>query len=290
MLEFRKLTDGDIPAVEEGFRKYHSISSDCTTGVIFIWRDFFDTQVSFDFDEPVFMHTFEGRTCFPFPQSGEYAEICRALEEYCGSAGIPLCFIDVLESDFEKLEEVFGGFRASEIEIWADYVYDSEAVLELKGKKYNTQRNHINKFLRNYPDYRFEDLGGENIPACIEFLKSNRNEKESEYAETEYENALKILENYDRFSFTGSALFVGDRLAGFTCGETVGNCLTIQIEKADTYFDGVYPMLANLFLKEKLLPGTVYVNREDDAGDEGLRKSKMSLRPAFLLKKYFVEI
>ena len=290
MLEFRKLADSDIPALREGFKKYHSLSSDCTVGATYIWREFFDTHIAFCGDEPVLMFAYEGYQTFSFPQSGNYPQVCALISEYCKANGIPVRYLNVIDSDYEKISETHGAYEAQEIEAWADYIYDSASLRDLKGKKYNTQRNHINKFLKLYPDYRTEPISAGNIEDCIDLLKNRIKKKDSEFGKTEYENSMKMLENYAEYNLMGLALYCGDILAGFTCGETVGGCIIIQLEKADVAFEGVYPMLANLFLREYLTDQIKYVNREDDAGDEGLRRAKMQLHPLFLLRKSLVTV
>ena len=60
------------------------------------------------------------------------------------------------------------------------------------------------------------------------------------------------------------------------------------IEKADINYDGVYQVIVQEFAK--MFAGDVkYINREEDCGDEGLRRSKQSYRPVDLLKKYSVK-
>ena len=44
-------------------------------------------------------------------------------------------------------------------------------------------------------------------------------------------------------------------------------------------------MINRSFLEHEAA-GLQYVNREDDAGDEGLRKAKLSYHPAYMLEKY----
>jgi hypothetical protein len=43
------------------------------------------------------------------------------------------------------------------------------------------------------------------------------------------------------------------------------------------------------FVREFTNENVIYVNREDDAGDPGLRKSKLSYNPVWLVKKYTVK-
>ena len=49
--------------------------------------------------------------------------------------------------------------------------------------------------------------------------------------------------------------------------------------------DGCYAVVIREFAK--ILPQSIkYINREEDMGLEGLRKSKLSLKPAFMEEKY----
>ncbi|MEG2429542.1 MAG: phosphatidylglycerol lysyltransferase domain-containing protein, partial [Oscillospiraceae bacterium] len=63
----------------------------------------------------------------------------------------------------------------------------------------------------------------------------------------------------------------------------------VHIEKAFADVDGAYPMINQQFVKS-CDQDVVYINREDDVGSLGLRKSKLSYKPEILLKKYEVKI
>ena len=52
---------------------------------------------------------------------------------------------------------------------------------------------------------------------------------------------------------------------------------------------GAYQMINNEFAKYYGKDVT-YVNREEDVGDEGLRKAKLMYNPIKILKKYIVEV
>ena len=52
---------------------------------------------------------------------------------------------------------------------------------------------------------------------------------------------------------------------------------------------GAYPAMAQAFVNF-MGTGFTYVNREDDAGDEGIRYSKLNYKPIELIPKYLVTV
>jgi hypothetical protein len=62
----------------------------------------------------------------------------------------------------------------------------------------------------------------------------------------------------------------------------------VHIEKAFADVQGAYPMINQLFVQHECMKYK-YINREDDAGSEGLRKAKLSYRPLFLVEKGMVK-
>ena len=80
------------------------------------------------------------------------------------------------------------------------------------------------------------------------------------------------------------------KVVAFTMGEHhTEDTLLVHIEKAFSDVRGAYPMINKQFVMHHA-DSFQYVNREDDTGDEGLRKAKLSYHPAILLKKYRVSL
>lgn len=288
MLEFKKLTLSDIPVIREYFLSYPSRSCDSTVGGVFIWRDYYNTRYTVYDDTLIFMVDYlHGETAFTCPTGKSFEAACKAIENYCAENKLPLIFCVVTEEQLKRLQAVFPVFSAADERDMADYIYDSAAISSLVGRKYNTQRNHINRFSRLYPNSSFEPITPENVGECIEFLKAHA-DKDFPAAKEELSKIIEVLESLDAYGFSGGLLRVEGQIVGFSCGEIIADTLTVHIEKANTSFEGCYPTLTNRFLKAYLTPDVRFVNREDDSGDEGLRKSKLSYRPIELLKKHTV--
>ena len=77
-------------------------------------------------------------------------------------------------------------------------------------------------------------------------------------------------------------------MVAFAIGEELNKDMyVVHIEKAFADVPGAYPMINQQFVKHECQQYR-YINREDDAGAEGLRKAKMSYVPDILLEKYMV--
>lgn len=168
-----------------------------------------------------------------------------------------------------------------------DYIYLMEEIAFLKGRKYIKKRNKINQFIKNNI-FKYEEIDKNNIELVKEFQESWMLEKEGySIDELKKENiGIKtILENYFELNLCGGAIFVNNKIIAYTIGEKIKNQLFVYVEKADESYSGSYQAINAFFLqenKEEILT----VNREDDAGLDGLRQAKESYFPYKLLKKY----
>ena len=100
----------------------------------------------------------------------------------------------------------------------------------------------------------------------------------------------EVLEHLSAYDMKGGVLRVDGGVVGFSLGEIVGDTLFTHIEKADRDYEGCYQMLVAQFAQRFAGGTAAFINREDDAGDLGLRASKLRYQPVALLEKFIVTI
>lgn len=292
MINFKKIELTDIPVLKAYFSAYPSRQCDRSAGATAMWRDYFENSFAVIDGTIIFSSRFKDEVCFSFPIGKNVSGAVDALETHCKELEIPLVFCSVNKSELPVLEEHFGKISADADRDWFDYLYEKEAMLNLSGRKYGTPRNHINKFKKLYTDWTFEPIDNNNIPELIEFTKNfTFGSEKDESAMFELQMCVEVLEKYEAYAMQGGALRVGGKIIAYSIGETVGDTLFSHIEKADISYAGAYQMLTNQFLHMYAESDEIkYVNREEDCGDEGLRKSKLSYHPVELIEKNTVFI
>lgn len=292
MLNFKKIEMKDISTLKAYYSAYPARQCDRSAGATVMWRDYFENRFTVVDGTIIFSSNFKGGLCFSYPVGRNIDGALDEIEKHCEQSNIPMILCSVNKNELESLKEKYPDAQADADRDWFDYLYEKDAMLNLIGRKYSTPRNHINKFRKLYADWSFEPISETNITELIEFTKNfTFNSQKDESAELELKMCVEVLENYDAYGMLGGVLRVDGKVIGYSIGEIIGDTLFCHIEKADITYAGAYQMLTNQFLRMFAAGDEVkFVNREEDCGDEGLRKSKLSYHPIELIEKNTVII
>ncbi len=288
MIEFKNLEIEDFDEIKIYFNENPSKICDNTLGTVLMWRYYFDTSYSVVDRTLILKQTYNGETVFMMPIGENITNALKEISSYCKENKIKMRFSFVTNEDAEIIKEHFEAIVIEEPD-WADYMYLAKDLAHMTGRKYNGSRNHINAFKRLNDNYKIENLTTENAKDVLDFFeKEIRDENEkNDMLKAEQLIVREVLSCLDLYRMSGIVLYSNEKIIGFSVGEVVDDVLYVHTEKADTSYRGAYQMLVTEYAKEKMNEVTE-INREEDLGNEGLRKSKLSYNPAYLIKKYTV--
>ncbi len=195
------------------------------------------------------------------------------------------CFTDKMMAHVLRL---FPEYQAVPAPDSYDYVYLTEKLCTLSGKKLQKKRNHLNAFYSMYENrYTYESLNQENIKECIEFLKTWKSEVvEDDFFVYEKRGVFRVLENYDKLFCKGGCIRIDGEVKAFAIGSVLSDKMCQEnIEKADDSIRGLYQAVMKEMLSHEFNE-FIYCNREDDMGRENIRHAKKAYSPEFMIEKY----
>lgn len=293
MLEFQPLRLEDLPRLRSFFGYSGSRICDTTPGTVVMWRDMYHTEYCIHDGSLYFKVDYPGLgASFTLPLGGGRTEHFRRIAEYCCHHKLSTAFYPVPPDELERLQQHFPNSAALSSRDTADYLYRAEDLQYFRGKKLSGQRNHVNKFLKTYGNWSFRVMEVGDLVQVRAFLQGYAAQREKDAASfhEDLSKTFEVLDNFKTYDMLGGILSVDGQIVGFSLGEVVGDTLFTHIEKADRTYQGCYQMLVAQFAQQ-FAGGTVaFINREDDAGDLGLRTSKLSYHPVAILEKYTVTI
>ncbi len=221
--------------------------------------------------------------------TGDKKAVIEALVADAEENGVPFHLRGLLKDDAAQLETLFPDrFEITENRDEFDYIYSVEALTNLTGKKYSAKRNHIARFL-DRPNWAYEHITQQNIAECVQMSKEwckLHGCGDDPSLEKELCAVSTALTHFFALKLKGGLLRLDGKVIAFTIAEPLSSdTYNIHIEKAFSEIQGAYQMINRQFLIHNCQTFQ-YVNREEDMGDEGLRKVKLSYRPEILLEKY----
>lgn len=292
MLEFRNIQISDKNWINELLAKSDFQGCEYSFANNMAWRRLSDSVItrykdfyivgSVDCDEPFFTYP---------AGEGDIFELIDELKKFLKPYGKKLVISSVSKENVEVFKKKFGNKILVEgDEGHFDYIYNAQDLKNMSGKKFHSKRNHIKHFKENN-EWEFVPLTEDLFDDCIEFAVNsyNLNKDYDDFSAVCEQFAIHtFFENFKEFGLTGGVLFANKKMVGFTIGEKINSdTFVVHIEKAKGDIQGAYPTLCNEFAKT-LGDDIKFINREEDLGIEGLRKSKRSYNPAYLLEKHVV--
>lgn len=191
-----------------------------------------------------------------------------------------------------------GQFKIREEDDYSEYILDSAATASLERPELGRIRRKVNRFLREVDGRKLEikslDLGQDSnrqlvLERVLQWESSHPNGNDP--ARTELDVLRKTLQYASTLCIQNCCVFIDERLEAIclysqTADKSAYILHHLRVNYSFPYlFDYVTKLVSTLAKDNEVS----YINMEMDLGIENLRRHKMLLRPAFMLKQFEVE-
>lgn len=292
MIEFKPL-DNNLQVLMPFRDKTKMRLADETIGTRAIWGQYSKTEYAI-FDNTLILkeNFYKGGVAFRFPIGENIEGALLQIENYAIENYLPLKFICISDEFKGYLEKRYLQVESTFNRDYSDYIYKAQSFLGFRGKALSGQRNHLNKFRKLYPNHTVELLTEANVEVAKTFIKKMELTvlDKGGTAKDEYKTIYNFMDNMFNLKCFGCMLKVEKEVVGVSVGELVGDTIYVHVEKADREFNGAYPALACAFALQFVTDEVIYINREDDSGDLGLRTTKTQYKPLEIRNKNIVKV
>lgn len=287
MIEFKQVTLEDKNLIKSYMGKSGFMGCEYTFSNLFIWRNNYKTSFVEFMGFLLVKYEVEGQCYFLMPAgNSDLKALLTYLIEKTKAQDCKFVLSGVTSESIALIEEIMPNtFKFEPARDVFDYIYEASELIHLTGSKNQAKRNHINKFEAQNGKNCYESLTTDNIKECIETYHKWAAEHETDDLKSERLAFCEALTNFEVLELQGGLLRVDGTVCAFTVGaELSPDVFVVHIEKGLSDKQGVYPTINRDFVKNNCAKYK-YINREEDMGIEGLRKSKLSYHPAILLEK-----
>ncbi|KXS56143.1 MAG: hypothetical protein AMR96_04340 [Candidatus Adiutrix intracellularis] len=292
-MTFKPLTIDDQAIFRAAEKNAPQTTSDINFTNLFIWRSHYrPTWTEFDGCLCLIARP-EGKEPFALPPAGPGNHLTAlqfTLARLKNQVRVPV-IKRAPEELVKKIEAAGLTFMSTPDRDNDDYIYLSQQLSTLSGRRMHQKKNHYNFFV-NHNQFNCLPITDELLPELLAMQESwlatkiEHNDIPPSHLAHELESVQELLAHHKTLNQIGLALKIDERIEGFTLGEIVGpNTALVHLEKANQEIRGLFVALTSHFCRS-LPPEIIYVNREQDLGLPGLRQSKESLKPDHLRRKF----
>ncbi len=300
MICFEQVRPSDKSAIDNLLAKGGAPMCDHTFANLYAWQEVYHTVWAEVCGRLVVRFDLSGEGDFGYMIAGEerLEEIFEQLNDYVGQCGQRLHLVCADRALVERFrawsKDKFSVGKWQGEECFAvcdnpdyqDYIYSVESLATLAGSKYKPKRNHINRFESLYK-WSVEPLTPKYFEECLRLECRWQQRKAADSGEvvdchqSDEQSAIRrVFDAWSEVGVEGIVLIVEDKVVAFTYGSAISDkVFCTHTEKADSSYEGVFPMINREFARVLAARGYELVNREEDMGLAGLRRAKEQYNP-----------
>ncbi len=290
MLEFSRLGLEHKEKFNKVVKKHNYHNSESSFISLFLWSESEKIEIAFG-EHAIFLRFMseEDKLLYFSPFLYDMKEGIKPaimeIRKFLHKENERFCVTGLIREYRDMIEHEFDDFLFTDNRDNYDYVFLSETLINLSGKKLSAKRNHINYFLNNY-EYEYKRYDVSMKQDCLDLMHEWYDDREGRMLMNERIILDEILNTYEQLGLVGACIYVEGKMQAITFGEALtSETALIHIEKANPDIRGLYPFINQQFVKNEW-SNFKYINREEDLGIEGLRKAKLSYYPEFLVEKF----
>jgi len=291
--DFKPIAIEDRDTLHEAIWSFQPETSEPTFTNLFMWRSHYRTVWCRHDDRLLFLCRPEGQPPYFLPPVGPSSRleaVHDALAWLRDRGHVRRAVVERADSRLVSELKDLPSVVAERTPDQDDYVYRSEDLIGLSGRKFHNKKNHLNRFLKNHR-FEYVPFSPSHADACTAVLEkwcAIRDCGKNPVLKAEKAAVLEALAHVETLKLSGGMIFIDGAVEAFTLGELLNrNTAVIHVEKADPRIPELYTAINQQFC-EKQWGAVPFVNREQDLGLPGLRRAKLSYNPVRMVEKYRV--
>ncbi len=255
--------------------------------LLYCWEEFYGFKW-FNYNDNIIVYDTEDNVLFqPLGSCLDAGDMVRISDHFIAN-GMSGDFMFITENYLGNHHELNQFYDAEKDYDAADYIYVTQDLVDLKGKKLHKKKNLVAQFVRDNPGYQVASITKSDLSDCLSLMETWEAEKlsTSKYVRWELLSLRKAFDNFDVLNLCGLGIRVDGKLVAFALyTEHTSSMAIVHYEKFDRSIKGSAQAI-NWETAKHLLGKFRFINREDDMGDPGLRQAKESYDPISKLVTY----
>ncbi len=258
-----------------------SRSCENSFATVFAWSAAYNTSILYPGKENAFLYNpVDGILHYPLGRDVPPETLARYACAFSDAGLLRSGYVYNVPPDWgEKFPGASAFFDLSRDPADADYIYDVAKLRALTGPKLRKKRNHIKRFSADHPRFAVQKIS----PANTEEARLFMEDADLHMGLLDERKAVeKAFANFGELGMEGILLRAedGGKILGCAVFSRLNSdTFTVHFEKSLHEVEGAPQMLVKLEADALAERGAAYMNREQDLGDENLRRAKNSLDP-----------